>query len=124
MSLENFYSVVAKKDGADPGVKLIEIEINKDHQVFEGHFPGNPVMPGVCMLHIIKEVTEGYVGKALFMEQCTNVKFMSIINPELNSRLSLEIAINEDDEKVKIKGNTIFQDNIALKLSVVYRFMN
>lgn len=124
MSLENFYKVMTTKDAEDPNIKLIEIEINKDHQVFEGHFPGNPVMPGVCMLHIIKEITEGLVGRSLFMEQCTNVKFLSIINPQLDSRLWLEIAINEDGEKVRVKGTTKFQDSIALKLSVVYRLMN
>jgi len=35
-----------------------EIFINKEHEIFKGHFPNNPVMPGVCMIQIIKELTE------------------------------------------------------------------
>lgn len=124
MSLDNFYKVLTVKDGSDPNLKLIECEINKDHQVFEGHFPGNPVMPGVCMLHIVKEMAENCVGKSLFMEQCTNVKFLSIMNPQLDSKLWLEIFINEDGDKVRIKGNAKSQDIIVLKLSVVYRSLN
>ena len=26
---------------------------NKDHDIFNGHFPGQPVVPGVCMMQMI-----------------------------------------------------------------------
>ncbi len=45
-----------------------EVIINKDHEIFTGHFPDNPVMPGVCMIQIIKELTEKALDLTLFME--------------------------------------------------------
>ena len=41
---------------------IAQISIDRDHTIFKGHFPGNPVMPGVCMIQIIKELTEEATG--------------------------------------------------------------
>ncbi|MBQ0740088.1 3-hydroxyacyl-ACP dehydratase, partial [Aquimarina celericrescens] len=42
-------------------ISTVTITINKNHKIFKGHFPGNPVTPGVCMIQIIKELAEGIV---------------------------------------------------------------
>ena len=57
MLLNNFYTIksIDKKDDQNYTVVLF---INENHEVFKGHFPGNPIMPGVCMMQIIKELTE------------------------------------------------------------------
>ena len=34
------------------------IELDEHHDIFKGHFPGQPVLPGVCMLQITKEILE------------------------------------------------------------------
>ena len=101
---------------------LITIKVNENHDVFKGHFPGNPIMPGVCMMQIIKELTEQITESSLFMQTLTNVKFMALINPFINSKLVLELDINTtEDGLVKIKNTTYFNETIALKLSSVYR---
>ena len=97
------------------------ITINKNHEVFKGHFPGNPVTPGVCMMQIIKELTEEIVGKKLFMESSSNVKFMAIINPEKNPDLKLELEIAETETGYKVKNSTSFEDTLALKLTTSYK---
>ncbi|WP_053991962.1 3-hydroxyacyl-ACP dehydratase [Mangrovimonas sp. TPBH4] len=119
MLLKDFYTVnelVVTDQSA-----TAKITINKDHEVFMGHFPGNPVTPGVCMMQIIKELTEEIVGKKLFMESCSNVKFMAIINPEVTPDLHLDLAITEVDNLIKVKNVTKFMDTVALKLSSVFK---
>ncbi|MCF1190203.1 3-hydroxyacyl-ACP dehydratase [Mangrovimonas sp. AS39] len=97
------------------------ITINKNHEVFKGHFPGNPVTPGVCMMQIIKELTEQIVGKSLFMESSSNVKFMAIINPEKTPDLELTLDIVEEDQHYKVKNTTKFGETVALKLSMGFK---
>lgn len=97
------------------------ITINKDHSVFNGHFPGNPVTPGVCMMQIIKEITEQIVDEKLFMESSSNVKFMAIINPEVTPDLELTLQINKDENLYKVKNVTKFGDTLALKLNMNLR---
>lgn len=121
MILKDFYKINSKEKTEDQNTFSFEIEINKDHPIFEGHFPDNPVMPGVCMMQIIKEITEDIVGTKLFMEKCSNVKFMAVINPRINSILNLEIKIFEEDSKVIVKNTTNFEDTLALKLTAQYK---
>ena len=33
-----------------------DIELNAAHTIFKGHFPDQPILPGVCMLQMVKEV--------------------------------------------------------------------
>lgn len=55
MLLENFYKIIHIKERED-GKQAIEIELNPGHVLYQGHFPGQPVVPGVCTLQIIKKV--------------------------------------------------------------------
>ena len=91
------------------------ITINKDHIVFKGHFPDNPVMPGVCMMQIIKEITEKIVDKTLFMQSASNIKFMAIINPCVTPELELQLDIIETEGGFKVKNVSKFEETVALK---------
>ncbi|EMQ96080.1 (3R)-hydroxymyristoyl-[acyl carrier protein] dehydratase [Xanthomarina gelatinilytica] len=118
MLLKDFYTItqLTVKDH----LATAHITINKNHEAFKGHFPGNPVTPGVCMMQIIKELTEQIVDKKLFMESASNVKFMAIINPEKTPDLVLELDIAQTDTGYKVKNTTMFEDTMALKLTNNY----
>ena len=118
MQLKEFYTI--NKLSVVEQVTTAQITINKNHDIFKGHFPGNPITPGVCMMQIIKEITEQVLDKSLFMKSSSNIKFMAIINPEVNSELELTIDISKTDEGYKVKNITRFEDTIALKLSSIF----
>lgn len=121
MLLQDFYKV-NKIDAVNEGKYLATITLNKDHAIFKGHFPGNPVTPGVCMMQIIKEITESVLNVSLTMISTSNVKFMAIINPEVNAELILDLEISENEaSEIKVKNSTSFEDTIALKLSNTYK---
>ncbi|RZJ66836.1 MAG: 3-hydroxyacyl-ACP dehydratase [Flavobacterium sp.] len=121
MLLTDFYSVVSNEE-TSTGNHLVMIRVNPNHEVFKGHFPGNPVMPGVCMMQIIKELTEEINGSSLFMQSLSNVKFMALINPEQTPELRLELNISQtEDSLVKVKNTTYFNDTVALKLASTYK---
>lgn len=121
MILENFYKINNRDVTNDSIIHSVEIDINKDHPIFDGHFPGNPVMPGVCMMQIIKDITEDVVGSKLFMEKCSNVKFLAVINPVINPILNLELKVLDENGKVIVKNTTKFEETIALRLTAQYR---
>ena len=119
MLLKDFYTI--NKLESDNGKAFAQITINKNHDVFKGHFPGNPVTPGVCMMQIIKELTEEILSKKLFMEAASNVKFMAIINPEKTPDLELTLDIEETETGFRVKNTTKFNDTVALKLTTAYK---
>ena len=122
MLIEGLYKVISTEN-TDKGI-LSKVHLNKDHAIFKGHFPGNPVMPGVCMIQIIKELTEEATGKNLFLAVSSNIKFMAIINPEINPDLQLAIDITEENEEVKVKNITSYEDTVALKLNATFRIVD
>lgn len=121
MLLKDFYKVISIENSA-ANKYLVLIHINAEHEVFKGHFPGNPIMPGVCMMQIIKELVEEISGSSLFMQSLSNVKFMALINPFNTPELRLELDISMGDtDLVKVKNVTYFDDTVALKFGSVYR---
>jgi 3-hydroxyacyl-[acyl-carrier-protein] dehydratase len=121
MLLKNFYTIISLENTADTKYKAV-ILINEKHEVFKGHFPGNPIMPGVCMMQIIKELIEQITGSSLFMQSLSNVKFMALINPFITPELLLELDVTTtEDNLVKVKNVSFFEETVALKLSSVYR---
>ena len=102
-----------------------ELFINADHKIFEGHFPNQPVVPGVCMMQMIKEILEQVIGKETNLVQAADMKFLAVINPIENNLIhaSIKYASNESgainvvaslfkDELVhfKFKGQFVLPD--------------
>lgn len=116
MLLNHFYSVLQLEKIDSLNYKA-SVRLNASHDIFKGHFPGNPITPGVCMIQMIKEISESILSKKLFMNQCSNVKFMALINPEVNSELVLNLEISETStNEFKVKNTTTFDETVALKL--------
>lgn len=121
MVLKDFYKVLSEEKTGDSKY-TITILVNEKHEIFKGHFPGNPIMPGVCMIQIIKELTEKITQSTLMIQTLANVKFMALINPENNPELRLELDVTiTEDNLVKVKNTTYFNETVALKLSNVYK---
>lgn len=121
MVLKDFYKILSEEKISDSKYN-ITILVNEKHEIFKGHFPGNPIMPGVCMIQIIKELTESITAISLMIQTLSNVKFMALINPEATPELRLELDIVTTEEQlVKVKNTTYFNDTVALKLSNTYK---
>jgi len=92
--LNDFYTLF--QHDVAPGSVKAKISINRMHKIFEGHFPGLPIVPGVCMMQIIREVMEITSKKSLKIASADNMKFLSVINPDQNSEVDVAITYTED----------------------------
>lgn len=121
MVLKDFYTVQSQEKISDTQYS-VTVLVNAKHEIFKGHFPGNPVMPGVCMIQMIKELTETITEHSLLIQTLTNVKFMALINPEITPELRLQLDITPtEDDLVRIKNVSWFNETVALKLNTVYK---
>jgi 3-hydroxyacyl-[acyl-carrier-protein] dehydratase len=75
-----------------------ELAINAGHKIFEGHFPNQPVVPGVCMMQMAKEIMEQVAQKKIKLIKAYEMKFLAIIDPQQNNIISatLKYAIEEN----------------------------
>ena len=61
MLFKGFYNN-EKTISSDHNKLITRIKLNKDHDIYNGHFPNNPITPGVIIIQIIKEILEEKVG--------------------------------------------------------------
>lgn len=73
------------------------ILLNREHPVFEGHFPGNPILPGVCTVQIIREILEMSLGKDLLLTRAGNIKYLGFINPVTTSEIHFDLVLKNPE---------------------------
>lgn len=95
------------------------ILLHAEHPIFKGHFPNNPVTPGVCMLQVFKELAEEVVQRPMKIQSCKNIKFTALINPFVHPELAIEITLTPNGETYKISGSASFADTQALKIQAL-----
>jgi 3-hydroxyacyl-[acyl-carrier-protein] dehydratase len=95
MTLYNNFYTASSPAKTENGCEY-SILLNKEHFIYQAHFPGNPITPGVCIVQICTELMENYTECKLQLKRINNVKFISVINPELNG--SLRIAFSKISE--------------------------
>lgn len=74
------------------GVISTVLALNPESEILKGHFPGQPVVPGACMLQIIKEVLESALNHPLRLKKADQLKFMIMINPANTLAVALDIS--------------------------------
>ena len=97
------------------------LKVRKDHKIFEGHFPGRPVTPGVVLMQLFKEEVERQFQKKLRLMRADNVKFISVFDPGEGEDLTLESEIQQNGEFLKLKGIAKNDKGIVLKISALYK---
>ena len=52
-----------------------KVDFDADFAGFEGHFPGNPIVPGVCLIELSRVLGEQAAGRDLILEEISLCKF-------------------------------------------------
>jgi len=101
---------------------LVRVDINPDHSIFKGHFPGNPVVPGVCQIQMVTEILGEIHHKKIWLAYADNIKFLSMINPVAKGSFSFELNYRLiSDEEMDVTA-VAFKDQIPfLKIKAIYK---
>lgn len=101
MLINNFFKI--KEHTQENESTLFIIELIKNHPIYDGHFPGNPIVPGVCSIEIIKECAEFNLNCSLYLDSIEQCKFLSPIDPVKTETLSISlkfISLNENEYSI------------------------
>ena len=111
MLLNDFFHINdLQTEGFDVKATII---INADHKIFEGHFPGHPVVPGVCMMQMIKEILEQVLGKRTNLVKATDMKFLAVINPRVNNLIHTSIKYSTDENGAINIQASLYKDELV-----------
>jgi 3-hydroxyacyl-[acyl-carrier-protein] dehydratase len=98
------------------GIIEASLEINKNNELFKGHFPGHPVLPGACMLQIVKEVLEGSLNKSVQLKKADYIKFLLIVDPARNNILQIKLIYKiTDNNNILVTASLVAENDICFK---------
>jgi 3-hydroxyacyl-[acyl-carrier-protein] dehydratase len=95
MLRNDFYFIT--DENAEEGLFRAEIRFDAGHRIFEGHFPGQPVVPGVCMMQLVKESLEWHLQTRLNLTTAPGIKFLMVIDPRSTPVVSLQLKYKKND---------------------------
>jgi 3-hydroxyacyl-[acyl-carrier-protein] dehydratase len=90
---------------------VIQIELNVHHSIFKGHFPGNPILPGVCTVQILKELLNDQLNKNLVLKKAGIIKYLSFINPEVNRLINYDLQLKDTEGGKLVCNATVFHES-------------
>lgn len=101
------------------GQLVSEVWVNAGHAVFEGHFPGSPVTPGVIQLQMVRDILSEYLGKPLRLKSLRTCKFLEVMNPVSSPEMKVTIRYKEENE-IEVSASGTGTDAIFFKMQATY----
>ena len=105
------------ENGLEAGIRIIE-----SCEILKGHFPSQPVVPGVCQLLMLKELLQEHLGKALMMTEASMVKFLTMLAPPTFTAAEWSIQYQQQDaDTVQVQATLKKDTHIFLKFKGQFR---
>jgi 3-hydroxyacyl-[acyl-carrier-protein] dehydratase len=121
MLKDSLYTI--QKTSAEHNSVEVVVNLNEQHEIFKGHFPSQPVLPGVCMLQMTKEMLELSLEKKLRLLKADDIRFSARVVPVINKQLKFVIHYSlTETQSLKINAQIINEtDVVCFKLKASFR---
>lgn len=95
MLLKDYYNILGRE--SREGYEFFRVSLNPQSRIYDGHFPGEPVSPGVCGIQIILECAEESIGRKLRLTHIKQCRMTQLITPELYPQLDVYLKLQKVD---------------------------
>ncbi len=97
MLISNYYTIQhhTRQDEVD----IFYVSLNGDCEVYKGHFPNEPISPGVCNIQMIKECLECVLGYPVLLHTIQQCRLTTLITPVTCPQLDVRIQIKQQDNE-------------------------
>jgi 3-hydroxyacyl-[acyl-carrier-protein] dehydratase len=116
------FLLVDRAEGYKPHQSIVGIKnVTMNEPFFVGHFPGNPVMPGVLIVESLaqagavlmsKSLNANVEGKTIFFMSLDNCRFRQPVRPGDVLRLKVEV-LRARSKLFKFRGEAWVGDKVA-----------
>jgi|SRR5476651_2250371 len=90
MQKNTFYHIISSAQ--QDNVITVSFQFDSAHPIFAGHFPGQPVVPGACMLQMVKEILSANMPSAYHLKKAGYLKFIAPIDPNMTDELEMKLT--------------------------------
>lgn len=96
--------------------------INHNAPFFQGHFPNNPVMPGVYQLEAIRQATLLLLAdqrEKYFLSQVTRARFKEMILPDSQLTITCQV-ITKEAEAIQVSGQVLVDQRTCCSVKLTF----
>lgn len=79
---------------------IVRVRLNPDCRVYEGHFPGTPVSPGVCNIEMIRRCAEYIHHHPIRIRKIKQCKLTALMTPQITPQANVTISLQENEQGV------------------------
>jgi 3-hydroxyacyl-[acyl-carrier-protein] dehydratase len=116
------FLLIDRAEDYRPHQSIVGIKcVTANEPFFQGHFPGNPVMPGVLIIEALgqaggvlmsKSLNADVSGKTIFFATVDNCRFRNPVRPGDVLRLYVDVLKHRGDV-FKFRGRALVGDKLA-----------
>lgn len=104
--LENDYYKINSYE-ANEEQALFHLALLADCKVYQGHFPGHAVSPGVCNIEMVKECAEKVTGHKLSILTVGKCRLTAVLSPAICPFPDVNVSWKQLDERLYAVTATI-----------------
>lgn len=102
---------------------VAKLQCNPSHLVYQVHFPGTPITPGVCLIQLAGELLERRLNRRLWLKTVKNVKFLSAVIPAEGKVVSYAFSnLEENETECKVQAVVSDETVVYVKMSLVFSY--
>ena len=112
--MESQWSLLKEVKATDNNHIEALAEVPADSPWFSGHFPGEPILPGIALVHIVRQaITQETLrkGDKLELHALKRVRFTQPVRP--GDTLSVNISSEDNGEEVLFHFKILCKENIV-----------
>ena len=117
---DNLYTIVSQQE--EEGLATFQLRIRPEWPIYQAHFPGHPITPGVCIVQMVQELLGLALNRDVTLRKAKNVKYLAIISPEEVSELTVSFTKIEaqEDGSLTVQAQVLAGETIYTKLSATF----
>lgn len=114
MLIKDYYTI--EEETATEEGRLFRVRLNPDCTVYQGHFPEEPVSPGVCNIQMLKELAEQTAGEQLFLHNLQLCRLTTLIAPQTHPTMEAAISLSSQGESYKLRASLSHNGETCLEM--------
>jgi len=84
------------------GAYRFRVILHDDCPVYAGHFPGNPIAPGVANIQLVKELAQTLVAQPVRLTSVKQCKFLRPLRPDNSKPVDVMLTLNHGQLSAEI----------------------
>ena len=116
--LDNLFTIIASAEEGTQSVNF-QVRLNPESAIFKAHFPGEPIMPGACIVQMVQELYMMWTKRDVEIAKVNNLKFLSVISPDAVLDLIVVLEVKKEEEgKIHLKADVVDGQTDYTKMSL------